>query len=333
MIRARIVIAPMLVVALMAGCKKKEAAPENPGTDTATTATAPGAAEKAEEFDINQYPVSEVGLGDFPYITLPSGYSNKGFGQTNKTFARFPFWVNGKTHWVEGKFHGEVFAAEAGHDGSEFEVKRNFDELVKQMGGVKVSEGRVPTETIKEWGDEITQGFIDGLGNVYSAPATTYLVRRNDGNIWIHLVADNVNYAYVIGQEKAFQQTAGLVPASELKKQIDSAGKVALQVNFATDKTDILPDSMPQIEQVVALLKEDPALKLAVNGHTDNSGDKAHNQSLSEGRAKAVVAALQQAGIDASRLQASGMGDTQPVADNATEEGKAKNRRVELIKQ
>ena len=217
-------LAMALTALVMAGCDKKNTESE-PVTDVSSEQASEDASgdadvsEKADErtFDISSVPQSTVPLGDFPYITLPAGYSNKHFGQTNKTFARFPFWVNGKTHWVEGKFHGEVFAAEAGHDGSEFEVKRNFDELVKQMGGVKVSEGRVPTETIKEWGDEITQGFIDGLGNVYSAPATTYLVRRNDGNIWIHLVADNVNYAYVIGQEKAFQQTAGLVPASELK--------------------------------------------------------------------------------------------------------------------
>lgn len=329
--RTHMAIAGALLLTLMAGCKKAEA-PATPPTSEASTSTAQGTAVAPVEFDINQYPVSEVSLGDFPYITLPIGYTNKGYGQTNKEFARFPFWVNGKTHWVEGKFHGEVFTAEQGRDGSELEVKRNFEDLVKQMGGVKVSEGRVPTETIKEWGDEITQGFIEGLGNVYSAPVITYLVRRADGNIWVHLVADNINYAYVIGQEKAFQQTATLLPASELKKQIDSAGKVALQVNFATDKTDILPDSMPQVEQVVALLNQDPALKLAINGHTDNTGDKAHNQTLSEGRAKAVVMAVTGKGIDAARLVAQGFGDSQPVADNATDEGKAKNRRVELVK-
>jgi len=294
--------------------------------------TEPEAATATSSFDINQYPTSEVALGAFPYISLPAGYSNKGFGQTNKVFARFPFWVNGEAHWVEGKFHGEIFAAEPGHEGSEFEVKRNFEELIKQMGGIKVSEERVPAETINAWGDEITQGFIEGLGNVYSAPVITYLVRRTDGNIWVHLVADNTNYAYVIGQEKAFEQTAKLLPAAELKKQIDSAGRVALQVNFATDKTDILPGSMPQVEQVMALLSQDPALKLAINGHTDNTGEKAHNQALSEGRAKAVVAALTGKGIDATRLTAQGFGDSQPVADNATEEGKAKNRRVELVK-
>ena len=66
-----------------------------------------------------------------------------------------------------------------------------------------------------------------------------------------------------------------LLPASEMKKQLDAAGKVALQVNFATDKTDVLADSLPQIEQVAALLKQDPSLQLAVNGHTDDSGDAA----------------------------------------------------------
>lgn len=77
----------------------------------------------------------------------------------------------------------------------------------------------------------------------------------------------------------------------------------------------------------------DPSLKLAVNGHTDNSGDPAHNQRLSEGRAKSVAAALTAKGIDASRLSAKGFGQDYPVADNGTEEGKAKNRRVELVKQ
>ena len=104
-------------------------------------------------------------------------------------------------------------------------------------------------------------------------------------------------------------------------------------MNFATDKTDVLPDSLPQVEQVGTLLKEDPALRLAVNGHTDDSGDAVHNQQLSEGRAKAVVALLVGQGIDAARLTAAGFGSAQPAAENSSPEGKAKNRRVELVKQ
>ena len=105
-----------------------------------------------------------------------------------------------------------------------------------------------------------------------------------------------------------------------------------VQINFATDQAEILPDSQEQIDQIIALLKDNADLKLGIYGHTDNTGDAAHNLKLSEQRAQAVVAALTKAGIDTNRLTAKGFGDTQPVAANTTEDGKAKNRRVELVK-
>lgn len=302
-----------------------EAAVNAPAESDATT-------KKPGSFDIDSVPISNVALGNFPYISLPAGYSSSSYSAETKDFARFPFWVKGEPHWVEGKMYLATFGAESGKDMSEFEVKKNFDALVQQMGGQKISEEKIPSEVVNGWGDEITQGFNAGMGDVYNEPATTYLIRRNDGNIWIHLAISGTG-SYIVAKEKAFEATAKLVPASELKRQLDNAGKVALQVNFATDKTDILTDSLAQIDQVAQLLKDDPALKLAINGHTDNTGDAAHNQKLSEGRASAVVAAIVAKGIDATRLSAKGFGQNQPVADNATEEGKAKNRRVELVKQ
>lgn len=291
------------------------------------------AAPPAENgFDIDSVPESNVTLGEFPFITLPAGYSSRSFSTETKDFARFPFWVKGEPHWVEGKMYLATFGAESGKSMSAYEVKKSFDTLVQQMGGQKISEDRIPSDTVKGWGEEITAGFVDGLGDVYNQPATTYLVRRADGNIWIHLVVSGVG-SYVIAKEKGFEATARLLPAAELKQQLDATGKVTLQVNFATDSTEILPDSLPQIDQVMQLLKDDPALKLSVNGHTDNSGNAAHNQQLSEGRAKAVVAALLAKGVDGARLAAKGFGQQQPVADNAQEEGRAKNRRVELVKQ
>ena len=80
------------------------------------------------------------------------------------------------------------------------------------------------------------------------------------------------------------------------------------------------------------LLTDNPGLRLAVQGHTDNTSTPAHNQQLSEARATAVVAALAAQGIAVGRLQAAGFGQSQPLADNATEAGRAKNRRVELVK-
>ena len=87
------------------------------------------------------------------------------------------------------------------------------------------------------------------------------------------------------------------------------------------------------LQEIVRLMKLDPKLNVRVVGHTDSAGDLAHNTALSEGRAKAVVAALtSQYGVAAARLSAHGCGPLAPVAGNDTEDGKAKNRRVELVK-
>jgi len=327
--RAALTLASLLA---LSACKPHDEAVTAAADAPAAAGTGSAAAPSADKaFNIDSVPLSNVTLGEFPYITLPAGYSSSSYSTETKDFARFPFWVEGEPHWVEGRMYLATFGAESGKSMSEYEVKKSFDALVQQMGGRKVSEEKIPGAAIEGWGEEITAGFVDGLGDVYNEPATTYLVRRADGNIWIHLAVSGVG-SYVVAKEEGFEATAKLLPAAELKQQLDAAGKVALQVNFATDKTEMLPDSLPQIDQVAQLLKDDPGLELSVNGHTDNSGDAAHNQQLSEGRANAVVAAIVAKGIDAARLGAKGFGQQQPVADNSTEQGKAKNRRVELVK-
>ena len=108
---------------------------------------------------------------------------------------------------------------------------------------------------------------------------------------------------------------------------------MALYLNFDPDKTTLRPDAQPVLAEVLTLLTQNPDLRLAVQGHTDNTSTPTHNQQLSEGRARAVVAALTAQGITAARLTAQGFGQTQPLADNATEAGRAQNRRVELVKE
>jgi outer membrane protein OmpA-like peptidoglycan-associated protein len=124
------------------------------------------------------------------------------------------------------------------------------------------------------------------------------------------------------------------VRASDIADALASTGTIALYgILFDVDKTDIKAESGKTLDEIASVLKIDRALKLEISGHTDNTGGVEHNQKLSEGRAQAVVDALvKKYGIDAGRLQAKGYGDTKPVADNATDAGKAKNRRVELHK-
>lgn len=136
-------------------------------------------------------------------------------------------------------------------------------------------------------------------------------------------------------------ETAGMdggmveVNAEALAAGLESEGKVTLQgIYFDTGKDTLKPESDAALGQVAALLRAQPKLKLRVVGHTDDQGNAANNMSLSQRRAQRVRDALvQRYGIAATRLTAQGAGSLSPVASNATEAGRAQNRRVELVKQ
>ncbi len=119
----------------------------------------------------------------------------------------------------------------------------------------------------------------------------------------------------------------------KLYDRILADGKfVTRGILFEVNKADITPESMGTINEIVKLMEEHQDLKFSIEGHTDNDGDKSYNQKLSEERAEAVKNLLVQSGINTSRLETKGWGDSKPVDSNATPEGKANNRRVEFIK-
>ena len=104
-------------------------------------------------------------------------------------------------------------------------------------------------------------------------------------------------------------------------------------INFDVDKATIKPESMGTLNMIVQVMKDNPDIKFEVDGHTDNTGTAAHNLTLSQQRADAVKDQLVKMGIDASRLTSKGFGDTKPISDNTTLDGRANNRRVEFVKQ
>ncbi len=128
------------------------------------------------------------------------------------------------------------------------------------------------------------------------------------------------------------QADVELSPKPKRTVLIISATKIRLkkQIHFATDKSDILPDSFGILDQVVDAVIQNHIAKLRVEGHTDNQGSKEHNLALSQERADAVMKWLEKAGIPADRLESVGYGDTKPVAPNLTNRGRALNRRVEF---
>jgi outer membrane protein OmpA-like peptidoglycan-associated protein len=110
-----------------------------------------------------------------------------------------------------------------------------------------------------------------------------------------------------------------------------NAAIVLKNIFFETNQYAIKPESGAELNEVVQLMKDNPTLQIQINGHTDNVGKSSDNKTLSENRAKAVTNYLIAKGIAPARLSSRGYGDTQPVADNATPEGRAKNRRTELF--
>jgi outer membrane protein OmpA-like peptidoglycan-associated protein len=202
---------------------------------------------------------------------------------------------------VEGDFHSWDVGTRQGT--SQIQVFRNFQTALKNAG-FSIDYTNSPAEIV-----------------------------AHKGATWIYLDNKGEFYYQTIVTEKQMQQEVS-ADASSLGDEINKTGHVAVYgIHFDTGKATIQPDSENVLGEIAKLLQQDANLKLRVEGHTDNQGNAAANQALSEKRAQAVVVWLTAHNVPAGRLTAKGLGPTQPVADNSTDDGRAKNRRVELVKQ
>jgi OOP family OmpA-OmpF porin len=187
-------------------------------------------------------------------------------------------------------------------------VVRNYENAIKSVQGT----------VLYIDGNRFVNGKIVKDGNEFWAQA-----EKGNGLIWLTVV------------EKAAMVQHVTANADALGSDIKSAGHVAVQgIYFDTGKAEVKPESQPALQEVAKMLSSDPGLKLLVVGHTDSQGQFEANMKLSQARAEAVVQALtKNHGVAESRLKAQGAGPIAPVATNRTEEGRAKNRRVELVEQ
>jgi OOP family OmpA-OmpF porin len=170
---------------------------------------------------------------------------------------------------------------------------------------------------------------IGGKAVEYTGSRAFINIRKDGKEIWAEVNAGE-EYYYITIVEKADVRQE--ITASDILRDLNATGKAVLYINFDSGKSTIREDSRPIVGQISELLAGHPEISLSIEGHTDSQGDEASNQALSENRAKAVLDAIVAEGISSGRLSSRGFGEQQPVADNSTEEGRAKNRRVELIK-
>jgi outer membrane protein OmpA-like peptidoglycan-associated protein len=168
-------------------------------------------------------------------------------------------------------------------------------------------------------------------GKAYESSGNRVYLNIKQGNkeTWAEVHAGDYDYYLTVIEKGEVEQE---ITANAILKELNETGKAILYINFDSGKSTIKNESMPVVEQIIEMMNQAKDIKLSIEGHTDSDGKNESNLKLSEARAKAVVEAITKGGIDKSRLNSAGFGEEKPIADNNTEEGKSKNRRVELIK-
>ena len=182
-----------------------------------------------------------------------------------------------------------------------------------------------------------TLAFVNAYHEALSKAGWTIISqnRGSDATLTAHYAAHGRDlWAYLhMGGEEYSIKVADVVANNDLAKQLTKSCHIALYgVLFDFNKASLKAESDSVLQRVLAFLQQDPTLKLEVQGHTDNVGSDDYNQNLSNARASSVVAWLVQHGVAANRLSFKGYGKTMPVASNDSDEGRARNRRVEIAK-
>ena len=238
------------------------------------------------------------GSKDHPMFNRLSGFYITEYSAED--FGTHQFYYRDKDEVVDGKktYISYVSDKEVGA----LKIIRNFSNAIKKIGG---------------------QAFEEGENRV------VLILKKGNAETWAEVYSYNDSYNLMIVEKGEVEQE---ITANAILEELNKTGKAILYINFDSGKSTIKNESMPVVEQIIEMMNQAPDIQISIEGHTDNDGSNESNLKLSEARAKAVVEAITKGGIDAARLSATGFGEEKPIADNNTEEGKSKNRRVELIK-
>jgi OOP family OmpA-OmpF porin len=249
------------------------------------------------------------GSKDHPLLTRMPDFRISDYKEAEFDSYRFigadkkPVSIEGHKYYIEYRLNTGV------PEPGELKIRKNIQDALKKIGGTVV--------------------FDDNFNKT-----STIVVQKDGKETWVEVRSYNNMYRLNI-VERAVMKQEIVANADAMGNDINSTGHVSLYgIYFDTGKAALKPESDTAIAQISILLKNNVSLKLYVVGHTDNVGTIDANMTLSKDRADAVVNSLvSKYGIPAARLKSYGVASLAPVASNDTEEGRAKNRRVELVKQ
>jgi len=308
-----------------------------------------------------------AGAKDFPLIKRYEGsrligYDSRPFDSAKLIVAKLTLGDNGQpamdgVRELEGRHRRLLYLAPKGR--SSLEVFRNYenelaakgftvlfkcsgDEQCQSVGAELYRVLYPPTKALQN--NELSKVALNVPAEPYYLAAT---LQRPEGAVTVSLYVavdrstafpetkDRVAVLLDVVEDKPMESKMVTVDAAKMAKDISATGRVALYgLYFDTDKADLKPESAPSLAEIAKLLKSQPDLKVFIVGHTDNVGVFDYNMNLSQRRAKSVGDQLVQSyGISPDRLKPAGAGMIAPVASNDDDAGRAKNRRVEIVKQ
>ena len=252
------------------------------------------------------------GSQDYPGITRMPGMYIYGYSDMQFDSAVFRVTQNGKKsdQTIEGRKVVIDYEPKQGTAPvSKLQIIRNLQNAVRTAGGQVID-------------DSPGTGWYN----------TTLRFTKGNKEVWVLIETGNSSYTQTVVEREVMKQDV-TVDAAAMATSIADSGSVAVYgINFDTASSVIKPESEPAIDEIAKLLTGNPTLKVYIVGHTDMVGDAASNVKLSQARAQSVITALvSKHGIAAARLLAFGNGPYAPVASNKTDDGRAKNRRVELV--
>ncbi len=254
------------------------------------------------------------GCKDYPLFSRMPGYVIHGCEEKEFDAEDFIDPATKKEVTIEGRKFYTYYALKDEYKGkySVLQVSRNYTNAITRIGGsFWVKDPKYP--------EEVSMKLV-----------------KDGKEIWAKVeIVNDANDLYLTVIEKEAMTQEIVADASYMSEGIKTSGHVAIYgIYFDFNKAEVKPESEPALKEITKLLQQDPNLKLYVVGHTDNVGAIDYNMKLSQQRAEAVVKELvTKYNVAPGRLAAYGVGPLSPVISNDTEEGQAKNRRVELVKQ
>lgn len=334
----------LLPIALLAACKVKQDAATEPSASpsasasgfasASTPARAASAPATPAAFSPQSVPESSAALPAFPLFKSLEGLTNNyNEKDANVAFDRDHFIAGETLIPVEGKIYRGYYNLTRDRPYSSIEFRRNYEQAIAELGGTKIG-GTLSTNPYRI---KLQGSTPPPTGHCFVSPcdeADFYLIRQGGKEWWISVATGSFplhGYLSVL-EKQGMAKSFAFMDADKLKAALDASGRVPVYIEFDIDRASLRPAARPAVDEIVKLMRDNPALKVSIEGHTDDTGTPGRNQPLSLARAETVRAELIAAGIAPARMTTAGFGATRPLAPGTGEDSRARNRRVELVR-